>query len=70
MGYGFVSFVTVEAAQRTKNECSKILFKGHKLYVNFFQVKSVRESHISEKIDRIQYQNYKKGLLKEEEGKE
>lgn len=59
LGFGYVSFHTLEAAQKCRFEASKDLFLGtHKLIVNQFEWKELRISHRMERIDQIELQRY------------
>ena len=52
LGFGYVSFHTLEAAQKCRFEARKDPFKGiHQLYVNQFEWKELRAAHRMEKID-------------------
>ena len=61
LGFGYVSFHTLEAAQKCRFEASKDLFQGvHKLYVNQFEWKELRAGHRMERIDQIELSRYLK----------
>lgn len=43
LGFGYVSFQTLESAQKARFDVTKELFKGdHKIYVNQFEWKELR----------------------------
>ena len=62
LGFGFVSFATVEAAARARIESKSLKFKGASLYVGQFEPKKVRQAHIEEARDKISLEKHKQLL--------
>lgn len=59
LGFGYVSFHTLEAAQKARFEAGKALFRdAHKLYVNQFEWKELRAGHRMERMDQIELGRY------------
>jgi len=59
LGFGFVSFSTIEAAARARIESKKLLFKDQQLYVCQFETKQSRLAHLEEARDKRRLENYK-----------
>lgn len=52
VGFGYVSFHTLEAAQKCRFETAKDLFRDqHKLFINQFEWKELRSAHRMERMD-------------------
>jgi len=52
LGFGYVSFKTLEGSQKARFDADKELFRGeHKLYVNSFEWKELRQAHRMERMD-------------------
>jgi hypothetical protein len=60
MGYGFVCFKTQDGAYKAKIDGQNILFNGCKLFISQFETKTIRQAHLAEKMDRIQFLQYQK----------
>ena len=59
VGFGYVSFQTLEASQKCRFESAKELFRGqHKLFVNQFEWKELRQAHQMERLDQIELGRY------------
>lgn len=59
LGFGFVSFATIEAAAKARIESKRQLFKGVQLHVCQFETRQSRTAHLEETRDRRQLENYK-----------
>ena len=59
LGFGFVSFNSIESAIRAKHECKNLQFKGRLLIVNQFEPKSVRQAHLLEARDKLKLEKHK-----------
>lgn len=61
LGFGYVSYKTLEGSQRSRFDAAKEPFRGvHKLYVNQFEWKELRQAHRMERIDQIELAQYMK----------
>lgn len=59
-GFGFVSYKTLEGAQKCRFESAKHLFRSsHRLLVSQFEQKALRGSRLSEKVDNMAFRRYK-----------
>ena len=59
LGFGFVSFNSIESAIRAKHECKNKLFNGRYLIVNQFEPMSVRVAHILEVREKLKLEKHK-----------
>lgn len=59
LGFGFVSFATIEAAAKARVESKRQAFRGVHLHVCQFETKESRAAHLEETRDRRRLENYK-----------
>lgn len=58
-GFGFVSFQTLESAQKCRYDVQKEFFRGvYKIYANPFEWKELRKAHRMEQIDQRELYRY------------
>lgn len=61
LGFGYVSFKTLEGSQMARFDGGKELFRGvHKIYVNQFEWKELRQAHRMERMDQMELAQYMK----------
>ena len=61
LGFGYVSFKTLEGSQKARYDAPKELFRGeHQLYVNAFEWKELRQAHRMERMDQAELAQYMK----------
>jgi RNA recognition motif-containing protein len=59
LGFGFVSFQTLESAQKCRFDVNKELFKSvYKIYANPFEWKELRKAHKMEQVDQKELYRY------------
>jgi RNA recognition motif-containing protein len=62
VGFGFVSFKSLEGAQTAKYQAQNVLFHGRKLYINQFETKEQRIASFNERVDILEFQRHLKYL--------
>lgn len=62
VGFGFVSFKTLEGAQTAKYQAQNLLFEGRKLLINQFETKEQRIANFNERVDVLEFQRHLKYL--------